>query len=317
MKLRIGTRGSELALVQTAWVAQQLENSRSDIETEIVRIKTSGDLIRDVPLARVGGKGLFVKEIEAALLSGDIDCAVHSMKDVPGEMAEGLAIAAVPVREDPRDVVIGREMGRGIRPGPDGGSGGRAVLRRGMRVGTCSPRRAAQLRDLGLDLEVVPLRGNVGTRVAKVQSGEVDATLLAVAGLRRLGIDPPLTEVLDADRFVPAVGQGALAIQTRVGELVEVVGAIEDPISRIAADAERALLRRMGGNCVTPLAALARVAGNRVRLIALIAHPSGEPILRDEAEGPCDRAAELGVELAERMLSAGGAELLTALDETL
>ena len=183
-----------------------------------------------------------------------------------------------------------------------------------MRVGTCSPRRAALLRSLGEEIEIVPLRGNVGTRLAKVEKGEVDATLLASAGLRRLGIVPTHFEYLDPAMMVPAVGQGSLAIEARRGELAELWPGIEDRVSRITADAERAFLARVSGNCVTPLAALADVGQGRVRLDAVIADPSGERVLRDEISGAEADAARLGRELAERMLDAGGAEILRALE---
>jgi len=301
VKLRIGTRASALALAQTGWVAQRIRDATPGIEVEIVRIKTSGDRIRDVSLAQVGGKGLFVKEIESALLAREIDCAVHSMKDLPGEIPAGLGVVAVPQREDPRDVLI--------TCGPL-----RPALRSGMRVGTCSPRRAALLLAWGVGIEIVPLRGNVGTRLDKVRAGEVDATLLAAAGLRRLGLEPPNREALAPEKFVPAVGQGTLAIEARAGEFEDVLGVIEDPVSRIAADAERAFLIGVDGNCVTPLAAFARVAEGRVTLDAVIAHPTGAPILRERDSAPVAEAARLGSDLAERLLGRGGAELLRSLD---
>ena len=303
MKVRVGTRGSELAVAQTGWAVDLMRRARPEVEFEIVRIKTSGDRIRDVPLAQVGGKGLFVKEIETALLGGEIDCAIHSMKDLPGEIPQDLVVAAVPLREDPRDVMITRDRD------------GWAQRRPGMVVGTCSPRRAAMLRAIDGTIEIVPLRGNVGTRLAKVERGEVEATLLAAAGLRRLGIEPAHYEYLEADQVLPAVGQGCLAVEARRGELEDLWPAIEDPGSRVAADAERAFLARISGNCVTPLAGLARVGDDRVVLDAAIADPSGRPILRDRIEGPLGEAAALGVELGGRMLDAGGAEILDGLEE--
>lgn len=303
MRVRVGTRGSELAVAQTGWVVDNMRRARPDFEFEVVRIKTSGDRIRDVPLAQVGGKGLFVKEIEMALMSREIDCAVHSMKDLPGEVPDELMVAAVPVREDPRDVVVTTEPGSWARS------------RRGMVVGTCSPRRAAMLRALEPGIEIVPLRGNVGTRLAKVEEGQVDATLLASAGLNRLGIVPSNFEFLDTQTMVPAIGQGSLAIEARRGELGELWSAIEDPVSRVAADAERAFLARVSGNCVSPLAALASVSGDRVGLSAVIADPDGVRVLRDRIEGACSDAAALGAELAAKMLAAGGAEILDALVE--
>ncbi len=309
MRLRIGTRASALALAQTSMVADSLREARPGLEVEVVRITTSGDRIRDVPLAEVGGKGLFVKEIESALLSGEIDCAVHSMKDVPGVLPAGLTIGAVPLREDPRDAVITTATGSW------GGS------RAGMSVGTCSPRRAAFLRRFDPELTIVPLRGNVGTRLAKVESGEVDATLLAVSGLRRLGITPANLEYLDPDVFVPAVGQGALAIECREGErghradVVELLASIEDPVSRVRANAERAFLAGMGGNCVTPIAALATVDGSTVRMTAVFADPSGETPLREEGVAPQADAAKMGAALADLVLATGGAELLRQLGD--
>jgi len=304
VKIRLGTRASELALAQTGWVVEQLQRAHPHLEVEIVRITTSGDRIRDVPLAQFGGKGLFVKEIEAALLAGEIDAAVHSMKDLPGEMPPALVVAAVPLREDPRDVVVTRVAGA-WSAGP----------RRGMRVGTCSPRRAAMLLGLDGGIEIVPLRGNVGTRLARVASGDFDAAILAAAGLRRLGIEPPHCTHLEPDEMLPAVGQGCLAIQARAGELAELWTAIEDRDSRVAADAERAFLQRVSGNCVTPLAGLARVDGGLVSLRAVIAHPAGAPVVRDEIEGDATTAAALGEELAVRMLAAGGAAILASLPE--
>lgn len=304
MKLRIGTRASELALAQTGWVAERLRRAHPDLAIEIVHITTSGDRIRDAPLAQFGGKGLFVKEIESALLAGDIDAAVHSMKDLPGEIPAGLEIAAVPRREDARDVVVTR-VADAWRPGS-----GRA-----LRVGTCSPRRAALLRALDAALEIVPLRGNVGTRLARVAAGDFDAAVLAAAGLRRLGIAPEHVEFLDPAVMVPAVGQGCLAIETRLGELRHLWPAVEDGDSRVAADAERAFLARVSGNCVTPLAAHAEVRGGRVHLTGVIAHPDGAPIVRDADDAGVDEAASLGRALAERLLAAGGAAILADLEE--
>jgi hydroxymethylbilane synthase len=304
VKIRLGTRASDLALAQTGWVVDRLQEAHRELRVELVRITTSGDRIRDVPLAQFGGKGLFVKEIEAALLAGEIDAAVHSLKDLPGEIPPALVVAAVPLREDPRDVIVTRTAGA-WSPG----------AMRGLRVGTCSPRRAAMLLGMDGGIEIVPLRGNVGTRLARVASGDVDAAVLAAAGLRRLGLTPPHCTHLDPDVMLPAVGQGSLAIEARAGENDDLWSAIEDPGSRIAADAERAFLGRVSGNCVTPLAALATVDGDRVWLRAVIAHPAGAPVVRDEIEGASAAAADLGEELATRMLAAGGAAILGSLAE--
>src|SRR5262245_27894724 len=217
------------------------------MRAELIVIKTSGDRIRDVPLYELGGKGLFVKELESALLDGSIDCAVHSLKDLPGELAPGLVVAAVPERADARDVVVTRAPG------------GLGALPRGARAGTSSPRRAALLRALRPQLTVVNLRGNVDTRLDKLARGEVDALVLAAAGLRRLGLSPAHAEPCDAREFVPAIGQGALALEARPGAVAEQLAAIEDRVTRLAIDAERAFLTAVGGTCVTPLAAHATI----------------------------------------------------------
>jgi len=299
--LRIGTRGSRLALAQAEWVRQRLEAAEPGLRTELVVIKTSGDRIQDVPLHQLGGKGLFVKELEAALGEGAIDCAVHSLKDLPGELAPGLVVAAVPEREDPHDVLVGRQPG------------GLAALARGARVGTSSPRRAALLRALRPDVMVVALRGNVDTRLAKLERGEVDAVLLAAAGLRRLGIRPPHAVPCDVREFVPAIGQGALAIESRAGEPARRLATIEHLPSRQAIDAERAFLSAVGGSCVSPLAAHATVHARRLALHALIARPDGTRIVRGEADGDVVASARLGRELGERLLRDGGAALLREL----
>ena len=299
--LRIGTRGSRLALAQAEWARRRLEAADAGLRAELVVIKTSGDRLRDVPLHQVGGKGLFVKELENALRDGAIDCAVHSLKDLPGELAPGLTIAAVPEREDPHDVAITRA------------AGGLAALPHGARIGTSSPRRAALVRMLWPDLTVVALRGNVDTRLAKLERGEVDGIILAAAGLHRLGVTPAHVQPCDADEFVPAIGQGALALESRAEPLAERLAVIEHRPTRDAIDAERAFLRAVGGTCVSPLAAHATVADGRLRLRALIAHPDGTRVVRGDATGTSADAARVGRELAERLLRDGGAALLRSL----
>lgn len=299
--LRIGTRGSPLAVAQARWAARRLGERTPGLTTELVTIRTSGDRIVDRPLSEVGGKGLFIKEIEAALLAGEVDCAVHSMKDLPGELAPGLRIAAVPEREDPGDVVLTRE------------GGGLGNLPHGAIVGTSSLRRMALVRAQRPDLKVHGLRGNVGTRIRKLSEGEVDAVLLARAGLRRLGIDYPHVDDVDLMDFLPAVGQGALGIETRADDVADVAGRIEHPLSRLAVDAERAFLARVGGSCVTPLAAYATIAGGILTLRALIAQPDGSRVVRGEAAGPPGEGKRLGGDLAEGLLSRGGAEILRSL----
>lgn len=299
--LRIGTRGSTLALTQTGWVRDRLHAAHPGLRSELVVIKTSGDRITDVPLAAVGGKGLFVKELEAALTDGSIDCAVHSLKDMPGEFAPGLVLAAVPEREQAQDVAITRQPG------------GLAALPAGARVGTSSPRRAALVRALHPDLAVVTMRGNVDTRLGKLERGEVDALLLAAAGLARLGVAPPHTTPCDPQIFIPAVGQGALALESRPGPTAALLAAIEHLPSRQAVDAERAFLATVSGSCVTPLAAHATIAGDRLALRGLIAHADGRHV-RDDASGAAQDGPRLGRELAERLLAAGGEQLLRELE---
>jgi hydroxymethylbilane synthase len=296
--LRIGTRGSRLALAQSEWVRQRLEAAHSGLRAELVVIKTSGDRIRDVPLYELGGKGLFVKELESALRDGSIDCAVHSLKDLPGELAPGLVVAAVPEREDPRDVVVTRQ------------AGGLDALQPGARVGTSSPRRAALLRAERPALAVVNLRGNVDTRLAKLDRGEVDGLVLAAAGLRRLGLAPSHTQLCDPREFIPAIGQGALALESRPGSISERLAAIEHRPSRQAIDAERAFLSTVGGTCVTPLAAHATIADGWLTLRALIAQPDGARVVRGEESGDATDAERVGRGLGERLLGQGGAELL-------
>jgi hydroxymethylbilane synthase len=302
--LRVGTRGSQLALAQAEWIRRRLEAATPGLRAELVVIRTSGDRIADVPLHQVGGKGLFVKELEAALLDGSIDAAVHSLKDVPGELAPGLLIAAVPAREDPRDVVVTR------------GPGGLAALPPGARAGTSSPRRAAWLRALHPGLQVVDLRGNVDTRLAKLARGEVDAVVLAAAGLNRLGAAPPHAAPCDPREFLPAVGQGALALECAPGPAVERLRAVEDPPTRQAVDAERAFLTAVGGTCVTPLAGHAEIAGDRLTLRAAILQPDGSRIVRGERTGTAGDGARLGAELARELLAQGGAEVLRGLGWT-
>lgn len=296
---RIGTRGSRLALAQANWVRERLRAAHPGIGIELVVIKTSGDRVLDVPLYRLGGKGLFVKELESALAAGEIDAAVHSLKDVPGELAPGLDIAAVPEREAVHDVAVTR------------GPGGLAALPAGARVGTSSPRRAALLRALYPALAVADLRGNVDTRLAKLERGAIDAVILAAAGLARLGLRPPFAEPCDTRSMVPAIGQGALALESRQeGLAAELLAAIEHPPSRRAVDAERAFLRTVGGSCTTPLAAHAIVTGERLALRAVIAHPDGTRSVSGETEGTADDGTRLGHALAERLLRNGGAAIL-------
>ncbi len=301
-RLHIGTRGSPLAVRQTGWVAEQLRQANPGLEIEIHRIKTSGDRITNRPLAEVGGKGLFIKEIEEALLARKVDVGVHSMKDLPGALPEGLTIAAVPPREDPRDVIVSAVTG-----GLDG-------LRAGMRVGTGSLRRTALIRHLRPDLEVVALRGNVETRLGKWRSREVDAVVLAQAGLRRLGIHLPEAQPLPPDVFIPAIGQGALALEASPeSPWWSILHAFDDLPSSVATSAERAFLAALGGDCTTPVAAHAVAEGETLRVIAMIASPRGSGFVRGERRGAKAEAETLGRTLAEELLNRGGREILREL----
>ncbi|MBI3801668.1 MAG: hydroxymethylbilane synthase [Deltaproteobacteria bacterium] len=300
--LRIGTRGSALALWQAGWVKTQLENLWSGLRVELVPIKTSGDKIQEVSLAQIGGKGLFVKEIEEALLAETIDLAVHSVKDLPAELPAGLTLSAIPEREDPRDVLITRH-GETL-----------AELPAGTRVGTSSLRRQALLLHLNPGVRVEMLRGNVDTRLRKQREGVVDATVLAMAGLKRLGLTPEHSQVLDEQVFLPAIGQGALGIETRVNDkAVAFVLPLHHQATVIAVSAERAFLNHMGGSCRTPLAAKGTVLNDRIQLAALVASPDGRHMIRGDHEGPTDMARQVGVILAEKLLARGGKEILEEL----
>ncbi len=302
-QLRIGTRGSALALWQAEWVKARLETLWPGLRVELVPIRTSGDRIQDVSLATLGGKGLFVKEIEEALLAGTVDLAVHSVKDLPGDFPVGLTLSAVPEREDARDVLITRN-GETL-----------AELPAGTRVGTSSLRRQALLLHLHSGLRIEMLRGNVDTRLRKQREGVVDATVLAAAGLKRLGLMPAHSHVLDERVFLPAIGQGALGIETRVNDehVLSLVTPLNHAASAMAVHAERAFLRRMGGSCRTPLAAKGTVTEDRVHLVALIASPDGKTVIRGEQEGSHTAVEHIGVVLAERLLAQGGAEIMDAL----
>jgi hydroxymethylbilane synthase len=300
--LRIGTRGSALALWQAEWVKAQLQRLWPAVTIDLVIIKTSGDKIQDVSLSTIGGKGLFVKEIEEALLADAIDLAVHSMKDVPAELPDGLTISAVPEREDTHDVLI-TNHGETL-----------AELSAGTRVGTSSLRRQALLLALNSGLRVEMLRGNVDTRLRKQREGVVDATVLAAAGLKRLGIAPEHSCVLDDQEFLPAIGQGALGIETRREEAVmDLVRPLHHGATALAVAAERAFLRQMGGSCRTPLAAKGTVSDDAVHLRALIASPDGKRVIRGEQSGPISETKQLGCTLAETLLTLGGKEILEEL----
>jgi hydroxymethylbilane synthase len=290
--LVIASRGSQLALWQAHWVERQLAALGYPSRIEIV--KTTGDKITDVPLAQVGTKGLFTKEIEEALLDGRADLAVHSLKDLPTELPAGLVLAAIPEREDPRDALVGKRL---------------ADLPVGAKLGTSSLRRAAQLRKLRPDLRIEPVRGNLDTRLRKLDEGGYDAIMLAVAGLKRLGWEARIVEILAPDVVCPAVGQGALAIETR-GPGLLACQSLDHPATRAAVTAERSLLAALGGGCQVPIGAYATVTGDRLFLQAVVVSPDGVDLVRDRSEGFAADAQGIGRELGEALLAAGADRIL-------
>jgi hydroxymethylbilane synthase len=300
--LRLGTRGSALALWQANWVKGEIERQAA-APVELVPIKTTGDRIVDTPLAKIGGKGLFTRELDEALFDGRIDLAAHSLKDVPFDLPSGLVIAAIPPREVPWDAFISR--------GPT-----LEQLAAGSTIGTGSLRREIQLRRRFPALRVIPMRGNVDTRLRKLDAGEFDGIILAAAGLRRLGHADRIIQTLDERTMIPAVGQGALAIVCREGDasVLARLAALEHPESRLAITAERALLAALEGGCQVPIAALARVSGQRMRVKALVANLTGTNLIEDEIEGGIDNgvedAAALGKALADALLRKGADRIL-------
>jgi len=299
--LRIGTRGSALALAQAAWVQQQIQGRYPQITVDLEIIKTTGDKIQDVALAKIGGKGLFTKEIEMAILSGEVDLGVHSMKDVPTEIPLGLVIGITTVREDPRDAFISRKY-RSMAEIPLGG-----------RIGTGSLRRRAQLLHLRPDLEIVPLRGNVDTRLRKLTEADLDAIILAAAGLHRLGRAGEITAILPEIQMLPAIGQGALGLEYRQGdaETEKLLEFFDDPETRVAVAAERAFLARLEGGCQVPIAAMGALKNGTLLLDGLIGDLTGARIYREQVSGLPEEAVNLGRQLAETLLKRGGAQILS------
>jgi hydroxymethylbilane synthase len=298
--LRIGTRGSPLALAQAHQVRARLAAALGvePAAIALVIIKTTGDAIQNRPLAEIGGKGLFVKEIEQALIDGSIDLAVHSAKDVPGVLPDGLVLAACLPREDARDAFISRR------------AASFSTLPPGAVVGTASPRRHAMVKRLRPDLEVVPLRGNVETRLKKLDAGDVDATLLAMAGLNRLGLAAAATAPLDVDAFLPAVGQGVIALETRASDARTRahLAKIDDAAAATALAAERAFLAVLDGSCRTPIAGHARLAGDALHLRGLIVKPDGSEAFEAERRGSAGDAAALGEDAGRELRARAGAD---------
>ena len=299
-RITIATRGSALALVQAEWTAARLRSGHPGLVVDLEVIKTRGDKILDVPLAKIGGKGLFVKEIEDALLDGRADLAVHSMKDVPVELPEGLRIAVVPERADCRDTLISR-AGAGLSDLP-----GRA------RVGTSSLRRRAQILHQRPDLEIVSLRGNVDTRLRKLETENLDAIVLAAAGLNRMNLTPAFAQVLDPGVMLPAIGQGALGLEARINdrEVLDLIEGLHHRPTAVCVAAERAFLRTMEGGCQVPLAALARLEAHELILDGLVADPDGRRWFKDSIRVPQEEAEAAGRSLAEDLLDRGGRDVL-------
>ncbi|MCA1616753.1 MAG: hydroxymethylbilane synthase [Acidobacteria bacterium] len=304
----IGSRGSRLALWQAEWVRSRLAELRPGVEVRVEIYKTTGDIQRDAPLSVIGGKGAFTKELEAALLDGRIDIAVHSLKDLPTTLPAGLTVAAVPEREDPRDALV-------LRAGSGAAAASLRLLPAGATVGTSSLRRQAQLRHLRPDVTIKDVRGNVDTRLRKLDGGEFDALILAAAGLRRLGFAGRVSASVGSDEMLSAVGQGALGVETREGDGAtrELVALLEHAPTRAAVRAERALLAALGGGCQVPIAAHATVEGDRLRLEALVAALDGSRAIRDSLEDDAAQAARAGADLAARLRERGADELLAGL----
>src|SRR5262249_53469393 len=302
--VRLGTRRRPMALWQARWVADALRRHHSGLTTELVVISTAGDRNRQDPLPRIGGKGLFVQEIEDALWRQEIELAVHSMKDVPTALPPGLHLSAVPLRDDVRDAFVGR-AGHRLLDAP-----------RGWRIGTSSLRRRAQLLALRPDLQVQDIRGNVDTRLRKMRQGEVDGVVVAAAGMGRLGLQEEITELLSIDVMLPAVGQGALGIEAVAGHWIDdLLQALHDPPTAYAVAAERAFLWHLGGGCTVPIAAFAQCQGAELHLRGLVSTPDGGRILRQEISGPVPEAAQLGERLAVQMRAQGADTLLGVLPD--
>lgn len=300
MILRIGTRGSKLALAQSEWVRAKVEERYPDVKVELVRITTKGDKILDSPLSKIGSKGLFVKEIEDALFRKEVDIAVHSMKDLPTELPDYLHLPIFPEREDPHDAFVSIDY-QTIGDLPEASS-----------VGTSSLRRSAQLLHLRSDLDVVPLRGNVDTRLRKLESGNLQAIILAVAGLRRLGLSAKISQIFSSDELLSAIGQGALGLELRKDDekVWELLRFLNHEPTEVTIKAERAFLKELGGGCQVPIAAYGRLYGDGLILKGIVAELDGTRVLRDEVRGERDKPEDIGITLAGRLLSAGADQIL-------
>ena len=300
MNLKIGTRGSKLALTQTNFVADKLRKIMPETKIEICVIKTSGDIMQDVSLLKIGGQGVFVKELEDALLSKKIDLAVHSMKDVPGETPDELIFAAILPREDMRDVLVSRDNIK------------MESMPKGAKIGTGSQRRGAQIKAILPDVNIVPLRGNIETRLKKIETENLTGVILAAAGMKRMGLTEKITQFLPVEMMLPAVGQGALGLQIRKTdvELAKVCTALNDATSAAEVTAERSFLRALGGGCRLPIAALGKLEGQRLSLEGMVAAPDGSSMIREKISGSREDAGELGEKLANIIMDKGGKKLL-------
>ena len=300
MHIKIGTRGSKLALTQANLVADSLKKTDPGITAEICVIKTSGDIMQDVSLLKIGGKGVFVKEIEDALLSGTVDLAVHSMKDVPTEIPAGLTFAAIMQREDARDILVSKNNRK------------MEFMPRGARIGTGSMRRAAQLLAILPDLAIVLLRGNLETRLKKIETENLQGIILAAAGMKRMGLAEKISQYLPVETMLPAVGQGALGLEIRAGddELKAILAKLNHEPTAAEVTAERSFLRHLGGGCLLPIAAFGKMEGDKLSLEGLVAAPQGSSIVRDRVQGSVFEAEELGKQLAKIILERGGKKLL-------
>jgi hydroxymethylbilane synthase len=305
MILRIGTRGSKLALAQSEWVRAKVEGRYPDVKVDLVRITTKGDKILDSPLSKIGSKGLFVKEIEDALLRKEVDLAVHSMKDLPTELPDFVHLPVFPEREDPHDALISIDNRR-LEDLPEAST-----------VGTSSLRRSAQLLHLRSDLDVVPLRGNVDTRLRKLESRDLQAIILAVAGLNRLGLSAKISQIFSSDELLPAMGQGALGLEIRKDDekVREFLRFLNHEPTEAAIKAERALLKELEGGCQVPIAAYGRLYGGGLILKGLVAELDGSRVVRDEVRGRRDSPEDIGITLAEKLLSAGADQILEHIHE--
>lgn len=299
-KLRIATRSSQLALWQANWVKDKIGELNSTISVELILLKTKGDKILDTPLAKIGGKGLFVKELEVAILNREADIAVHSMKDVPTELPDGLEISVITKRETPNDAFVSNDY--------------RAFDKLPVNaiVGTSSLRRIAQLQHLRPDITFKNLRGNVNTRLSKLDNQEYDAIILAAAGLLRLGLGDRISELISLESSLPAIGQGVICIESRVNDrdILNVINSLIDDETSYNIGAERALLCRLNGGCQVPLAGFAETKGDQICLTGLVASPDGSKFLKKSQTGPKAKCAEIGVQLAEDLLQSGGREIL-------